>query len=114
LRNVTLIRDGETVATLDIYDLLLRGNTEGDVRVRDGDVVFVPTVGPTVAVDGQVRRPAIYELRTESSLEEVITLAGGFTADANQTRLKLDRVVPGRGRSIQDIDFSTASLTLRD
>jgi protein involved in polysaccharide export with SLBB domain len=117
LRKVTLLREGNTVTTLDLYDALLRGDTSGDVRVQPGDVIFVPPIGPTVAVDGQVRRPAIYELRSERTIADVIALAGGLNATANRAALKLERVVPGRGTSVQDIDLSAPSAAqelLRD
>jgi protein involved in polysaccharide export with SLBB domain len=117
LRKVALLREGNTVTTLDLYDALLRGDTSGDVRVQPGDVIFVPPTGPTVAVAGQVRRPAIYELRTERTIGDVIALAGGLNATANRAAVKLERVVPGRGTSVQDIDLgasSAAQEALRD
>ena len=81
LRNIALRRDGKTVATLDLYDLLLRGDTRGDARLQPGDAIFVPPVGPTVAVDGEVRRPAIYEVKNEQTVAELIALAGGLNAE---------------------------------
>jgi protein involved in polysaccharide export with SLBB domain len=117
LRKVTLLREGNTIATLDLYDALLRGDTSADVRIQPGDVIFVPPVGPTVAVTGQVRRPAIYELRTERTIADVITLAGGLNATANRAGVKLERIVPGRGTSVTDIDLNAPSAgqeALRD
>ena len=78
LRNVQLKRNGRVIKTLDLYDLLLRGDNRNDVRLESGDVIFVPTVGPTVSVGGFVKRPAIYELKNEKTMGEVINLAGGF------------------------------------
>ncbi len=63
LRNIQLKRSGRTVTTLDLYDLLLRGDTSADARLLPGDVIFVPPVGTTVGLGGEVRRPAIYELK---------------------------------------------------
>jgi protein involved in polysaccharide export with SLBB domain len=117
LRNIALVREGATVTRLDLYDLLLRGDTSGDARLQPGDVIFVSPIGPTVAVDGEVRRPAIYEVRGEQSVAAMITLAGGLNATANRAAVKLERVVPGRGTSVSDIDISNAAgaqLTLRD
>jgi polysaccharide biosynthesis/export protein len=62
LRNIQLKRNGELVTTLDLYDLLLRGDTRADVRLLPGDVIFIPPVNPQVGVDGEVRRPGVYEL----------------------------------------------------
>jgi protein involved in polysaccharide export with SLBB domain len=105
LRNVQLRREGNTVATLDLYDLLLRGDTSDDLRLQPGDVIFVPPIGDTVAVGGEVRRPAIYELRNERTVAEIIALAGGLTPVADRSSVKLERVAPGRGTAVRDIDL---------
>lgn len=117
LRNVALMRNGERVTTLDLYDLLLSGNTSNDARLQPGDTIFVPPVGPRVTVDGEVRRPAIYELRGDTSVAALIGLAGGFNAAANRTTVKLERVVPNRGTTVQDLDLSatgTPGVAARD
>ncbi len=62
LRNIELKRKGRLVSRLDLYDLLLHGDTSNDARLLPGDVIFIPPVGKTVAVAGEVRRPAIYEV----------------------------------------------------
>ena len=82
LRNIQVKRQGNVVAELDLYDLLLKGDTSGDVSLMAGDVVFIPTRGKTVAVKGSVTRPAIYEVKQESSVREVIKLAGGLLPTA--------------------------------
>ena len=107
LRQISLRRDGDTVASLDLYDLLLDGDTSGDDRLLPGDVIFVPPVGQTISVEGSVLRPAIYELNGESTVEEVIDLAGGLRPNADGTTIKLERIVPGRGVSVRDIDLTT-------
>jgi len=116
LRNIALRRDGNTVATLDLYEFLLRGDTRSDIRVQPGDAIFVPPVGPTVAVHGEVRRPAIYEVRNEQTVADILTLAGGMNSNANRSRVKLERVVPNRGTTVQDIDLGTneAQSVVRD
>ena len=85
--------------------MLLRGDTRGDVRLQPGDAIFVPPIGATVTVDGEVRRPAIYEVKDEETVAELVALAGGLNADANRTAVKLERVVPNRGTTVQDIDL---------
>jgi protein involved in polysaccharide export with SLBB domain len=109
LRRVRLLRDGNAVANLDLYDALLRGDTSGDVRLQPGDVIFVPPVGTTVAVDGQVRRPAIYELANERTVAEIVALAGGLNPNANQSAIKLERIVAGRGTSVEDVDLGATT-----
>ena len=83
LRNIELKRDGRLVSTLDLYDLLLRGDNSGDRQLLPGDVIFIPPIGNTVSVYGAVRRPAIYELKTERTVEQAIELAGGLLPDAD-------------------------------
>jgi protein involved in polysaccharide export with SLBB domain len=106
LRNIALMREGERISTLDLYDLLLRGDTRADTRLQPGDAIFVPPIGPTVAIDGEVRRPAIYELRDEATVAAVLELAGGLNADANRSAVKLERIVPNRGTMVEDVDLS--------
>ena len=113
LRNMALMRGGNTVSTLDLYDLLLRGDTRADARLMPGDAIFVPPIGATVAVDGEVRRPAIYEIKGERSVSEILALAGGLTPNANRTDLRLERVVPNRGTTVQDVDLTTRGANRR-
>ncbi len=80
LRNIQLKRNGRLVTTLDLYDLLLHGDTSGDRQLLPGDVIFIPPIGDTVSVDGAVRRPAIYELKAEKTVAQAIDIAGGLTA----------------------------------
>jgi protein involved in polysaccharide export with SLBB domain len=116
LRNITLRRDGNTVATLDLYEFLLRGDTRSDVRIQSGDAIFVPPIGPTVAVHGEVRRPAIYEVKNDQTVADILALAGGLNPNANRSRVKLERIVPNRGTSVQDVDLATneARTVIRD
>jgi polysaccharide export outer membrane protein len=116
LRNIQLKRDGKTVSTLDLYDLLLRGDTSADARLLPGDVIFVPPIGATVSVAGEVRRPAIYELKTETTVEEVLQLAGGLTPSADRSLATLERVNVAGQRVVQDVILANAaaeSTTLR-
>jgi protein involved in polysaccharide export with SLBB domain len=108
LRRIALNRNGETVTTLDLYDLRLRGDTSDDVRLQQDDVIFVPPIGETVSVDGEVRRPGIYELNGEQVVAEMVELAGGLNANANRSAIKLERIVPGRGISVTDLNLSAS------
>ncbi|CCN80352.1 putative Periplasmic protein involved in polysaccharide export [Vibrio nigripulchritudo SFn27] len=91
LRNIQLKRKGETVATLDLYALLINGDTSSDVRLRAGDTLFIPTKSSTVAVEGQVLRPAIYELSGFTSLERVLSLSGGILPQAYLSKVSVRR-----------------------
>lgn len=116
LRNIQLKRQGALVRQLDLYDLLIHGDTSADAKLLPGDVIFIPPVKATVAIDGEVRRPAIYELRNESSVEDLIHLAGGLTADSDRTRVTLTRIDENQHRIALRIDPQAlnAKSTLRD
>jgi polysaccharide export outer membrane protein len=109
LRDIQLKRAGAVVRRMDLYDLLLRGDTSDDAKLLPGDVIFIPTVSATVAVDGEVNRPAIYELKGETSVADVIQLAGGLTGEADASRVALVRVNAQRERVVLDIPLESAS-----
>ncbi|EGU56711.1 polysaccharide export periplasmic protein [Vibrio nigripulchritudo ATCC 27043] len=91
LRNIQLKRKGAIVATLDLYALLMDGDISSDVRLRAGDTLFIPTKSSTVTVDGQVLRPAIYELSGSTSLENVLSLSGGMLPQAYLSKISVRR-----------------------
>jgi polysaccharide export outer membrane protein len=99
LRKISVRRGGKTVATLDVYDYLLRGDASGDVRLENGDIVFVPVHGPEVRITGEVNRPAIYELKDAETLADLVNAAGGFSATAGRQRLQIERITPPSQRS---------------
>jgi protein involved in polysaccharide export with SLBB domain len=109
LRNVTLKRQGSIVRTLDLYDMLIRGDTTDDTKLLPGDVIFVPPVGPTVSVEGEVRRPAIYEQKGPMTVAEVIGLAGGLTPEADTVSAMLTRIDAQQHRVVLQVDPSTAA-----
>jgi len=106
LRDIQLKRRGEIVRRLDLYDLLIHGNTTDDARLMPDDAVFVPSIGPTVTVDGEVHRPAIYEIRRENSVAEVIALAGGLTPEADTDKAALTRIDANLHRVVLQVDLT--------
>jgi polysaccharide biosynthesis/export protein len=106
LRNIQLKRHGGLVRQLDLYDMLIRGDSTDDARLLPGDVIFVPAVGPTVSVDGEVHRPAIYETRNESTVADVVRLAGGLTPEADTSRVALTRIDAELHRVVLQVDLS--------
>ncbi len=110
LRNVQLKRGGQTIANMDAYDLLLRGDNQADARVMAGDVIFVPPAGPTVGVGGRVRRPAIYELKNEKTMSDVLQLAGGLLVDADTGAVQVERVTPTRTRAVEGGDLDDPAV----
>ncbi|MBM4213224.1 MAG: hypothetical protein FJ179_05850 [Gammaproteobacteria bacterium] len=119
LRDVQLKRRGATIRRLDLYELLLRGDTSGDLSLLPGDVIFVPPVGATAAVNGEVKRPAIYELKGSATLFNLIELAGGLTPEADGSRVSVVRNSADRRRvafslSLDDEAMRRASLANGD
>ena len=107
LRSIQLKRAGSVVATLDLYDLLLRGDTSKDAQLQSGDAIYIPTVKTTAAVDGEVRRPAIYELKGHVTAEQLAELAGGLLPTAFHKRARIHRVGTSGFMTVLDIDLST-------
>ncbi|MFI5244591.1 MAG: SLBB domain-containing protein [Gemmatimonadales bacterium] len=99
LRKIGVRRGGKTIATLDVYDYLLRGDASGDVRLENGDIVFVPVHGALVRIAGEVNRPATYELKDGETLADLVNAAGGFSANAGRQRLQIERITPPSQRS---------------
>ncbi|WP_447599441.1 SLBB domain-containing protein [Nitrospira sp. Nam80] len=108
LRQVKILRDGQPVADLDMYDFLIRGDRRQDARLQSGDVVLVPPLGPVVAVSGSIKRPAIYEVKQGTRLTDLLSLAGGLTPLSNRQRCHLFRLDPARGRIMIDVDLTGA------
>ena len=109
LRNIQLKRRGELVRQLDLYDLLIHGDSTDDARLLPDDVVFVPPIGPTMTVDGEVNRPAIYEIRNETSVADAVQLAGGLTPEADTAKLALTRIDAGLRRIVLQVDLGAAA-----
>ena len=96
LRKIQVKRRGKVVATLDAYDILLRGDTSGDVRLASGDTVFVATAERLVSVDGEVKRPAIYETLPSNTLGDLLQMSGGLSASGYAKSASIERRVPGQ------------------
>jgi protein involved in polysaccharide export with SLBB domain len=94
---------------LDLYDLLLHGDTSHDQQPMPGDVIFIPPIGNTVSVYGAVRRPAIYELKGEKDVEQVVDIAGGLLPDADGRTVQLERIRPSRLREMINIDLTSSA-----
>ena len=105
LRRIQLLRDNRALSEIDFYDFLLRGDKKGDVRLESGDTVFVPQIGPVVALVGRVNQPAIYELKTETRMADLLTLAGGVTPRGFLERVQLERFRANRERVVLDVNF---------
>jgi protein involved in polysaccharide export with SLBB domain len=103
MRKIELKRQGTLVRTLDLYDLLIHGDTTDDNKLEQGDVIFVPSVGNTVSAAGELHRPAIYEIKNESSVADLVSLAGGLTPQADPVKAMLSRVDENERRVVLQV-----------
>ena len=117
LRNIQLLRDGDIVNELDLYDLLLRGDISNDGRLQPNDVIFIDTVGSTIGVSGQVRRPGLFELKEEQNISDILSLAGGLLPTAYPLVAHLERINNLGQRTIIDLNLAedeSLSVTVSD
>ncbi len=91
LREISLVRDNETVLTVDLYEFILKGKTETDILLQDGDIITVPAYRNMVDIAGKVKRPMKYEMKDGEDVKTIIEYAGGFTGDAYRANLRLIR-----------------------
>ena len=91
LRKVQLVRNGKKMATIDVYDFIMHGRTQDDIRLEEGDVVIVPTYESLVQISGNVKRPMRFEMKNGETVETLIGYAGGFTSDAYTKSLRMVR-----------------------
>lgn len=108
LRNVQLVRDGKNIAAIDVYEFIMKGNMQDDIRLQEGDVVIVPAYEVLVKMSGKVKRPMRFEMKKDENLATLIKYAGGFEADAYTRSL---RVVRQNGEeyevnTVKEIDYS--------
>ncbi len=108
LRNIELKRKGKLIHSLDLYDLLLKGDTSNDAQLQSGDVVFIPPVGATVGIKGEVRRPAFYELKSNEPVSNLVTYSGGLLASAYPEQASLQRINNKGERILLNVDLKDA------
>ncbi len=106
LRNIQLKCAGKLIKTLDLYDLLIQGDSSDDVLLQSGDVVFIAPVGKRVSIDGEVSRPAIYELVEGDDFSLVLEMAGGLLPSAYAQSTIIERYNQNNLRSVVNIDFT--------
>lgn len=109
-RHIQLRRGKEVVTTFDLYDLLLRGDKTADRVVQADDVIHIGPVGPQVALVGSVNRPAVFELKPGDTVQDVLAMAGGFTAVADRSRLAVEHLSERSGVRITQLSMPAAAL----
>jgi len=105
LRNIHLKRGGKTIVHFDMYEFLLKGDKSKDIRLMPEDVIFIPPVGPLAAIAGNVKRPAIYELKGETRLLDLIEMAGGLANTAFKGRVQVQRIKDHRYTVLFEADL---------
>ncbi|MBI4737208.1 MAG: SLBB domain-containing protein [candidate division NC10 bacterium] len=103
LRSIQITRNGRTLEELDLYNFLLRGERSVGPPLQAGDTIFVPSIGPVAAIAGEVKRPAIYELRPGTSVGALIAMAGGPLPTAQLDRVQVERIQGTAGKVLLDL-----------
>ena len=109
LRNIQVKRAGKLVTNFDLYDLLINGDSSKDIVLKPGDVVFIPSVGPQVTVEGLVKRPAIFELKKGETAKQLLNMAGGLKPEAYAKNVVVERYNNER-KEILSVDFSKEQI----
>lgn len=103
LRNVQVARGGKTIARLDVYEYIMKGQIQDDIHLQDGDVVIVPTYDELVKITGKVKRPMFYEMKNGESAATLLKYAGGFSSDAYKKSIRVLRK-DGKEFSVKTVD----------
>lgn len=112
MRSVQVRRGGTVLRDVDLYHYLISGDTSDDIRLENGDLLFVPFSGPRVSIEGMVRRPAIYELKEDDGLRAVLGFAGGALPEGYVQGIQVERILPldertpERERVLIDVDLT--------
>lgn len=103
MRNIQLKRGAQTISTFDLYDMLSKGDKSSDMTLRDGDVIYIPEVGPLVALTGNVKQPAIFELKNNTNLADVVGWAGGFDSAAETKQVIVEKNVDNKYATVAEL-----------
>ena len=114
LRDVRLIRDGKIIKKIDFYDYLLRGEKVNDEKLQRDDIIFIPLRGKTVSINGEVKKPAIFELQNTESFEDLLSISGGLKNSAYTKRAQIDRVIGPADRKKDDISRTIIDFSLNE
>ena len=114
LRNIKVYRNNRLVTVVDIYDYILNGKLTGNVRLADNDVIVVGPYDCLVTITGKVKRPMLYEMKKNESVNSLLKYSGGFTGDAYKKSVRVNRKT-GRERSVYNVEeFDFSSFRIDD
>lgn len=111
-RKVQIKRNNKVISELDLYDLIINGDNSADVQLRAGDVIHVPYAGAKAAIAGGINVPAIYELKTGDSVQNLVEYASGYAATANPSQIMLEKVQDGKYRTVTSVSNEGAKSLL--
>ena len=111
LRNIKLKRGGAPLVTFDLYDMLLFGDKSSDAALQDGDVIYIPPVGPQIALFGDVKNAAIFELKQKSSIADAVTWAGGFDSAADLKQVIVQKNIDSQFQTVAELQADWSSIT---
>ncbi|OGU75976.1 MAG: hypothetical protein A2V93_11095 [Ignavibacteria bacterium RBG_16_34_14] len=115
LRKIQINRRGKVISEIDLYDYIISGDKSKDIKLEDEDIIFVPPVNERIAIAGNVFRPAVYEMKQNESLKDLLKFAGSLTFNAYYNRLHIERIIPFDQRNeyvnnILDLDLNFSSV----
>ena len=113
MRNIQLKRGRNVVSTFDLYEMLVKGDKSGDATLRDGDVIYIPEVGPLVALTGNVKTPGIFELRGPATLSDLISWAGGVDSVSEQKNIIIEKTVNNTYQPIAELIADKENIVAR-
>ena len=113
MRNIQVKRGADTVTSFDLYDMLVKGDKSRDITLHDGDVIYIPEVGPLVALTGNVKKPAIYELKGPTSLADVVGWAGGFDSAAELKQVIVEKSVDNNYQTVVELRAEKSEIASR-
>ncbi|MCC8188388.1 MAG: SLBB domain-containing protein [Bacteroides sp.] len=114
LRNIRVVRDGKPLVELDMYDFIMRGVWQDDVRLQEGDVIIVAPYQNLVKITGKVKRPMYYELKPEETIATLIKYSGDFTGDAYKKAVRIIRKSGGREYQVYNVEETDFSVFRMD
>lgn len=113
MRNIQVKRNGQTITTFDTYDMVIKGDKSQDVALQDGDVIYIPEVGPLVALTGNVKKPGIFEMKGDSSVADVLAWAGGFDSASESKEVMIEKNVDNSFQSVAQVIANSGAASER-
>jgi polysaccharide export outer membrane protein len=110
MRRIQLKRGNTLVTEFDLYDLVLRGDKSKDVQLLPGDVIYIPSVGPQAAIAGSVRQQRIFELKSGTTLADLIEMGGGLDTAADGRIASIERIVDRKARTVDKVELDKTGL----